>query len=93
MPSGITLAAAKVVARAEIDARFGPIPPVNATQYAIINQRREDMAYIVATQSPYVRDNAIVHPDTMAVVPSAMSNPSGSLTGDGSVQVGTGSLS
>lgn len=96
MPTGIILANAKAVARAEIDSRFGPIPSgLSVGAQIIINQRRDDLAYIAATQAIYVRDAAIVHPDTLAVVPGDLIAPNGGgpLTGNGVVQLGTGTLS
>lgn len=91
----IDLDAAKAVARAAIDANFGPIPAnLSASQKAAISARRDELAFSIASQSPYVRDSAIVQPGTMAVIPADMIAPpgGGSLTGDGIVHLGTGTL-
>jgi hypothetical protein len=89
----ISFSAAKAEARAEIDAQFGPIPSqLSPVQQAQISARRDNLAFSIASQSPYVRDNAEVQPGTMAVVPSAMFNGAGSLSGNGLVSVGEGTL-
>lgn len=96
MPAGIVFDDAKTAMRAAIDAYFGPIPSgLTGDQIAAINQRRDELASVIATACTYVRDNAIVHPDTMAVIPADMTAPSGGgpLSGDGIVHLGTGSLS
>jgi hypothetical protein len=92
----ITLADAKATARATIDAQFGPIPGgLSSAQTALIEARRDQLAFSIASQSPYVRDNAVVEPNTLAILPADIIAPSGGgpCSGDGLVHLGTGTLS
>lgn len=89
----IDLGAAKAAIRAAMDSYFGPIPTnLTGPQQAAINTERDNLSFVIATACTYTRDNAVVIPGTMAVIPSDMSNSAGALTGDGTVHNGTGTL-
>ncbi len=82
---------------AQIQTNF-PIPAgLQPAEIALLTSYQTLIANAIAVgdATPTVSEitaNAVVNPNTLAVVPSAMSNSGGPLTGNGSVSAGTGTV-